>query len=62
MITVFTETRHGDKPRPSRSVSTLMVRTRGMVERVNLRVLGDAKNRFAFGVNLKRLCTLKISK
>ncbi|TNN46357.1 hypothetical protein EYF80_043445 [Liparis tanakae] len=28
MITVFTETRHGDKLRPSRSVSTLMARTR----------------------------------
>jgi len=47
MITVFTETRHGDKPRPSPSVSTLMAWTRWMVERV----LGDAKNSFAFGVN-----------
>ncbi|TNN63059.1 hypothetical protein EYF80_026675 [Liparis tanakae] len=34
MITVFTETRHRDKPRPSRSVSTLMARTRRIVERV----------------------------
>jgi len=51
MITVFTETRHGDKPRPSRSVSTLMAWTRRMVERVNSRVLGEAKNSFAFGVN-----------
>jgi len=51
MITVFMETRHGDKPRPSRSVSTFMTWTRWMVERVNSRVLGDAKNRFAFGVN-----------
>jgi len=46
MITVFTETRHGDKLRPSRSVSTLMARIRWTVERVNSRVLGDAKNRF----------------
>jgi len=50
-ITAFTETRHGDKPRPSQSISTLMVSTRWMVERVNSRVLGDAKNGFAFGVN-----------
>jgi len=28
-----------------------MARTRGMVERVNSRVLGDAKNSLAFGVN-----------
>jgi len=51
MITVFTETRHRDKPRPSRSFSTLMAWTRRTVEWVNSRVLGDAKNSFAFGVN-----------
>jgi len=51
MITVFTETRHEDKPRRSRSISTLMAWTWQMVERVNSRLLGDAKNRFAFGVN-----------
>ncbi|TNN40547.1 hypothetical protein EYF80_049268 [Liparis tanakae] len=32
MIPVFTETRHGVKPRPSRSVSTLMARTRRTLE------------------------------
>ncbi|TNN45343.1 hypothetical protein EYF80_044447 [Liparis tanakae] len=32
MMTGFTETRHGDKPRPSRSVSTLMARTRRTVD------------------------------
>jgi len=39
---------YGDKPHPSRSVSTLMARTRRMVERVNSRVLGDAKKKFRF--------------
>ncbi|TNN41752.1 hypothetical protein EYF80_048087 [Liparis tanakae] len=45
------------KPRPSRSVSTLVARTRRTVERVNSRVLADVKkNRIAFRVNLQCWC------
>jgi len=61
MITVFTETNYGDKPRPSLSFATLLVSKRQMVGRVNSRVLGDVTNCVAFGVNVALLMGTEFS-